>query len=137
MIRTRNRRLRKALAFPEVILTPLIDTALTLLVIFIIAAPMVQNGIKVDLPQGNSKEVGSQQEVVVSMDKDAKLFLNSYPIEKTELVDMVKKTVGGRDDLPVYVRADEKVPYGQVITIVDQLKLAGIKYVALSTRAIY
>jgi len=63
---------------PHVSLTPLIDVALTLLIIFMITAPMVQNGIKIDLPQGNSKEVGSQQELVVSMRRDGKMFFNSY-----------------------------------------------------------
>ena len=117
-------------------LTPLIDTALTLLVIFMITAPMVQNGIKVDLPQGNSKEVGNQQELVVTMSKDDKIFFNSYPIERKELVESVQKALTQRDDIPVYIRADESLSYGKVIEIVDELKLAGVKYVAMSTRSI-
>jgi len=121
---------------PEMTLTPLIDTALTLLVIFMIAAPMVQNGIKVDLPYGNSKEVGVQQELVVTMSKDGKLFFNSYPIEKNLLVSSVKKALVQKEDLPVYVRADESISYGKVIEVVDELKQAGVKYVAMSTRAI-
>jgi len=120
---------------PEISLTPLIDTALTLLVIFMITAPMVQNGIKVDLPQGNSKEVGSQQELVVTMSKDDKIFFNSYPIEKSALVQSVQKAMNQRDDIPVYVRADEGLSYGKVIEIVDELKQAGVKFVAMSTRA--
>ena len=83
---------------------------------------MVQNGIKVDLPQGNSKEVGSQQELVVTMSKDEKLFFNSYPIERKELVQSVQKALSQRDDIPVYVRADESLSYGRVIEIVDELK---------------
>ena len=121
---------------PEITLTPLIDTALTLLVIFMVTAPMVQNGIKIDLPQGNSKEVGSQQELVVTISKDEKIFFNSYPIDKKELVQSVQKALSQRDDIPVYVRADESLSYGKVIEIVDELKQAGVKYVAMSTRAI-
>ena len=119
---------------PEITLTPLIDTALTLLTIFLIAAPMVQNGIKVDLPQGQSKEVGNQQEFVVTISKEEKLFFNSYPINKDELVSSVQKALVQREDMPIYVRADETVPYGKVIEIVDKLKIAGVKYVAMSTR---
>jgi len=130
--KSRSRRI----ATSEITLTPLIDVALTLLVIFMITAPMVQNGIKVDLPQGNSKEVGSQQELVVTMSKDEKLFFNSYPIERKELVQSVQKALSQRDDIPVYVRADESLSYGRVIEIVDELKQAGVKYVAMSTRAI-
>jgi biopolymer transport protein TolR len=121
---------------PEVTLTPLIDTALTLLVIFMITAPMVQNGIKIDLPQGSSKEVGNQQELVVTMSKDGKIFFNSYPIEKKDLVQSVQKALVQHDDMPVYVRADESIEYGKVIEIVDELKLAGVKFVAMSTRAV-
>jgi biopolymer transport protein ExbD len=123
-------------AEPQVTLTPLIDTALTLLVIFMITAPMIQNGIKIDLPQGNSKEVGTQQDLVVTLDKEERLFFNSYPINRRMLVETVKKAMGVREDLPVYIRADEKVSYGKVIEVVDELKLAGVQYVAMSTRTV-
>ena len=135
MSRERRRRSRRAAA-PEVSLTPLIDTALTLLVIFMITAPMVQNGIKVDLPQGESKEVGVQQEFVVTLNKEEKLFFNSFPIDKSALVEAVKSAMKGRNDFPVYIKADEFVSYGKVIEIVDLLKVSGIKYVAMSTRAV-
>jgi biopolymer transport protein ExbD len=130
-----NRRGRRSL-MPEITLTPLIDTALTLLVIFIITAPMVQNGIKVDLPQGNSKEVGEQQELVVTLSKEGKLFFNSFPVEMPALPDMVKNAMNGRPDMPVYVRADESIEYGKVIEVVDMLKISGAKYVAMSTRVV-
>jgi biopolymer transport protein TolR len=136
MIRNRKKRYKRV-KMPEVSLTPLMDTALTLLVIFMITAPMIQNGIKVDLPQGSSKEVGTQQELVVTLNKEGKLFFNSYPIERSSLVATVQKAMGDQKDLPVYIRADEKVSYGKVIEIVDELKVAGVKYVAMSTKAIY
>lgn len=136
----RNKRLNakrkksNRFAMPEVSLTPLIDTALTLLVIFMITAPMVQNGIKVDLPQGNSKEVGNQQDLVVTMRKDDKMFFNSYPLERKDLVQTIQKALNQNDDIPVYIRADETISYGKVIEIVDELKFAGVKYIAMSTR---
>lgn len=132
----RNRRTSRKFVMPEITLTPLIDTALTLLVIFMVTAPMVQNGIKIDLPHGNSKEVGQQQELVVSMSRDEKLYFNSYPIEKDRLAFALKKAMNGRTDIPVYVRADEHLSYGKVIETVDELKQAGILYVAMSTRAV-
>jgi biopolymer transport protein TolR len=135
MARERKRKARKVVR-PEISLTPLIDTALTLLVIFMITAPMIQNGIKVDLPQGNSKEVGTQQDLVVTLNKEEKLFFNSFPIEKDGLAKAIKHAMAGNNDLPVYIRADGAVSYGKVIEIVDSLKIAGIKFVAMSTRAI-
>ena len=133
MLRRRKRSVRYKV--PEASLTPLIDTSLTLLIIFMIAVPVIQNGIKVDLPHGNSKEVGVQQEAVVSMSKDGKLFFNSYPIEPESLIDSVKKAIAQRPDMPVYVRADQSLSYGDVIEIVDKLKYAGVRYVAMSTRS--
>ena len=135
-MRRRKRRFKRV-ALPEVSLTPLIDTALTLLVIFIITVPAIQNGIKVDLPQGNSKEVGTQQELVVTLNKEGKLYFNSYPIDRRSLVDTVTKAMKTQEDRPVYVRADRTVSYGKVIEIVDELKVAGVKYVAMSTRSVH
>ena len=130
----KKKKRSKRIEMPAISLNPLIDTALTLLVIFMITAPIVQNGIKVDLPFGKSKEVGKQQELVVTLRKDNKLFFNSYPITKEGLVDSVKKALIQKEDIPVYVKADETVSYGKVIEIVDQLKFAGVKFVAMSTR---
>ena len=125
---------RRHLTLPEISLTPLIDTALTLLIIFIVTAPMVQNGIKVNLPQGKSKEAGNQQELVVTLNKKNELYFNSYPVKKEELVTTIQKALENNEDTPIYVRADETVSYGNVIEIVDNLKQAGVKYVAMSTQ---
>ncbi len=132
-----RRKLRQGRRFkaPEISLTPLIDAALTLLVIFIVTAPMVQNGIRVDLPQGKSREVGSEQEFVVSIDKNSQLYFNTYPVKTKELIPAVLTALKDNDDVPVYIKADETVSYGKVISVVDELKMAGIKYVAMSTRS--
>lgn len=132
MRRLQKRVSRKA-HMPELSLTPMIDTFCVLLVIFIVAAPMVQNSIKVDLPTGKSKEVSAQQDLVVTLAKDKKLYFNNLQIEESELVSLVTKAVATNDEQPVYVRADKTVSYGNVITLVDELKQAGVKYVAMST----
>lgn len=129
----RKKRIRR-FNMPEISLIPLIDTAFTLLVIFIITTPIVQNGIKVDLPQGKSKEVDTQQEYVVTIDKNKALFFNSYPVTFDNLTAEVKNALQGKDSIPVYVKADKTVAYGEVIKIVDALKNANVKYVAMSTR---
>ena len=131
-----RKRTFKRLQTPEIILTPMIDTFCVLLVIFIVAAPMVQNGIRVDLPFGKTREVGNVQELVVTVNKHQQLFFNSYPVDHKNLAGKVQKALAQyKEDVPVYVRADESIPYGKVIEIVDELKQAGVRYVAMSTRA--
>ena len=133
-MKLRRRMLRKH-AWPELILTPLIDTFATLLVMFIITAPMVQNSIKVDLPFGKSKEVGATQELIVTLQKDGKIFFNNFPTNKQDLVTSIQKSLANKEDTPVFVKADRTLAYGKVIEIVDQLKEAGVRYVAMSTQA--
>jgi len=127
--RTRTKRFE----MPHISLTPLIDTALTLLIIFIVTAPAIQSGFKVDLPHGKSKEVGVQQDLVVTLNKKGMLYFNSYPVKQEELVKTVKTSLVGREETPVYVKADRIISYGKVVEIVDSLKQAGVKYVAMST----
>ncbi|MGZ6254774.1 MAG: ExbD/TolR family protein [Candidatus Chromulinivorax sp.] len=133
----RFRRQRKQITMPEVTLTPLIDTALTLLVIFMVATPIMNNMIKVELPSSHVDETDSrvQQETIVFIDKDQKLFLN----DKQMNLDLIIKTLQNMTEQKkidiVFVKADQAVEYGKVIDVVDSIKMAGgIKYVALATK---
>ncbi len=130
-----NRRSMRRSTPPEIVLTPLIDTFCVLLVIFMVAAPMVSNGIRVNLPQGKSKEAGGSQEFVVTIAKDHQLYFNSYPVKRSELASSVQKALAQNSpETPIFVRADEHVSYGDVISVVDELKQAGVAHVAMSTR---
>ncbi len=118
---------------PEISLTPLIDTALTLLLIFMVTAPVVHNGIKVALPQGQTKEASDEQELVVSMNSEGVLFLGNEQVERAQLLAALQKTLLGNAEQPVFVRADENLSYGTIIGLVDDLKQSGVQLVALST----
>jgi len=79
----------------DISMTPLIDTALTLLIIFMITTPIIQNAIRVSLPKGESKEdEGGSQELIVYIDKDKHLFFNGQEHEQGELIELIKKHVG-------------------------------------------
>jgi biopolymer transport protein ExbD len=136
----RNRRRRgrgRSLEVPKVSLTPLIDTALTLLIIFMITAPMMTNIIKVELPSSRADEsVGhEQQEFVVSVDKDKNVYFNAQKMSMETLIKKLKVEIGKQENTVVFVQADQGVSYGQVIDVVDTLKtVGGIKYVALATK---
>lgn len=131
----RSRRSRNSMP-PEITLTPLIDTALTLLIIFMVTTPMIHNAIKVNLPKGRVKEdVGLTQELTVYIDKDEKIYLNGTAIKPQELLTELTRMVGKAQDKVIYVNADRVVAYGTVTEIVDQMKcIEGIAHVALSTQ---
>ncbi|MDP3889043.1 MAG: biopolymer transporter ExbD [bacterium] len=129
-------RRKRAAVVNDISLTPLIDTALTLLVIFMVAAPMMHNAIRVNLPKGQAKEdLGAQQELVVYVDKDGTIFLDGTKYNLTQLIKVLRGRVHHNQDKTVYVKADTFVSYGKVIELVDQIKVVGgIKYVALATQ---
>ncbi|HSW73587.1 MAG TPA: biopolymer transporter ExbD [Candidatus Limnocylindria bacterium] len=133
-----RRKGRQRAAITDIPLTPLIDTALTLLIIFMVTAPMINNAIKVDLPKGKAKEdtAGKQQELVVFIDKDKGLFLNGTAVTTVDdLMSKIKAKVGQQADRMVCVKADKAVSYGQVIELVDHIKVVGgVSYVVLATK---
>ena len=135
--RTRGvRRGRSRDSIVDIPLTPLIDTALTLLIIFMVTAPMIQNAIRVDLPKGKAKEdAGAEQELVVFLDKENQLFFNGDKMATDDVIKKVQTIAGKEGDRTVFVKADQVASYGKVIELVDQIKVVGgIKYVALATQ---
>jgi len=132
MRRSRSRR-RQRMPMQDISLTPLIDTALTLLIIFMVATPMLHNAIRITLPKGEAKEAqANKQEIVVYIDHDGKLFFNGTPIADQKLIDALQKELQNQSDRTVFVKADTQASYGKVFELVDQIKVVGgIKHVAL------
>ncbi|MBT3828155.1 protein TolR [bacterium] len=136
MMRRRRRARHSNNLHVEISMTPLIDTALTLLIIFMITTPMMQQMIKVELPKGSTSEITSPDlDVIVSIDKKGLLYLNGKKAsDYTQLIERIKKVVGRASDRVVTVQADRSVAYGMVLELVDRIKyLGGIEYVALAT----
>jgi len=130
-------RRRRSLGAPEITLTPLIDTALTLLIIFMVTSPMLNNAVRVNLPRGKAKEdAGVQQELVVYIDKDGTLFFNGKTCATRDaLIADIKIAVAADRDKTVFVKADEMAQYGRVLELVDNIKvIGGVSYVALATK---
>ena len=135
--RTNRRTRRQRNMLSDLSLTPLIDTALTLLIIFMVATPVLQNAIKVTLPRGNAQEDTSSanNELIVFIDKQGDFYINKDKIAKADLIAQIKKIVGDNHEKTVYVKADTAISYGTVIELVDDIKfVGGIKYVALATQ---
>ncbi len=120
----------------EVSLTPLIDTALTLLIIFMVTTPMIQNSILINLPKGHAKEGGTQaQELVVTIDRNEKIYFNNNPIEHKQLSDEIRKVIMPEDqEKRVWVKVDEACSTKCLIETIDSIKIiGGVKDVAIAT----
>lgn len=133
-LRSRN---RSSHALTELPLVPLIDVALTLLIIFMVTTPMIQNAIKVELPKGKINEAGkggSSSELTVYVDKQSKIFFEGNAYRQEEILNVVKKRVGNEKDKVVVVKADRDSAYGPVMELVDHMKgVGGLKYVLFGT----
>ena len=132
-----SRRNRQRHIMQDLSMTPLIDTALTLLIIFMVASPMLQNAIKVTLPKGNAQEAttSKKDDIIVFIDQDINFYINKEKIAKENLIADLKKIIGDNQEKTVYVKADRAVSYGIVLELVDEIKyIGGIHYVALATQ---
>lgn len=140
MRRNRGRRIQnREHKMQEINVMPLVDVALTLLIIFMVATPMMNNVIKVELPSSRiddgAPQTHTQQELVVYIDKQKKMYLNGQEYNLDNLLKTLQKMVKKDSDEVVFVKADQAVSYGVVIDLVDTIKIAGgIKYVALATK---
>ena len=131
-------RRRKGLSSPEISLTPLIDTAWVLLVVFMIASPTIKKeaGLQVELPRGNMQETKpmTEKDITVVLDKVGTIFLNDSKVAEKDLIEKLKKLVGKGNEKTVFVKADSAAHYGKVIELVDKIKyVGGVTYVALAT----
>ncbi len=125
----------------EINVVPYIDVMLVLLVIFMITAPLLSQGVKVDLPQAEARQIDSKQEepLIVSIDRDGRYYLNlgdkpDRPIKEQKLVSHVMAVLRHRRDNTVYVKGDRKAYYGHIVTVMAMLKQAGVEHVGLVTR---
>lgn len=129
----RSRRKMRVHTSPEISLTPLIDTALVLLVIFIIATPMMHNSLKVNLPKGYMKEEqqGPQaKDLVISINVNKEIMLNGKRISLDNLIPELEQKIDTKKDQQVFIYCDEDVLYGFAYTVADSIKyLAGIEHV--------
>jgi len=122
-------------AISQINVAPLVDVMLVLLVIFMVTAPMLQEGVELELPNERVAAIaGNGEQLVVSIDKDGLIYLgkgNTY--EPTELVEKLKAIMVERNDDRVFIRADHRVAYGRVMSVMASLKRSGIQKVGLVT----
>ena len=135
-----NRKRSKKLYLPEVSLTPLIDTALTLLIIFMITTPMLQDSIKLSLPETKNQKgggVSQVEQIIVSVDKGGKIFLNDKPVKIENLPNLIREKVKQTKNNIVIVKGDRDIVYNDIIKVVDAVQcVEGINHVALAAKRV-
>ncbi len=118
----------------EINVTPFVDVMLVLLIIFMVTAPMMTQGVDVSLPQATSEALPSETEqLMVSVDNQEQVFINDVKVSVDELNDKLKRILSGRKDRQVYLKADKDISYGTVVRIMSEIKLAGVEKLGMVT----
>ncbi len=121
----------------DINVTPFVDVMLVLLIIFMVAAPMMSEGIDVDLPQTKHVDVlpTEKDNLVLSVRKDGTIFIDSYQVDVLDLEAKLKELVVAKNR-SLFLQADKDVPYGVVVDVMGQIKTAGVeKLGVVATRA--
>lgn len=112
--------------------TPLVDVMLVLLIIFMVTAPMMTVGVKVDLPQTGAAEMNDPVEpLVVSIDARGQLYVQEALVPFSELTNKLAAIIGRNKDARVYVRADKTLPYATVMAVMGVIAESGLSKVSL------
>ena len=117
----------------EITITPLVDVALVLLIIFMITAPIMTGGIDVQLPQAKAAPLSAKDGVVVSVDRQGRIYVDDIPVTQAEFRATVRRIMDQRRATSVYVRGDRATPYGNVVRVIAALHEAGITSAGLVT----
>jgi len=119
----------------DINVTPLVDVMLVLLIIMMLVAPMLQQGVSVKLPTAantvDKPEV--QGQTVVAIGRDKSMYLNAKPVQEGEMASKVSELLENAKEKIVLIKADEEVEYGAVMAAMDQLRQAGIEDIGLIT----
>jgi biopolymer transport protein TolR len=118
----------------EINVTPLVDVMLVLLIISMVAAPMLQRSIHLDLPETTTATEIEEAQVVVSIDREAKIRVNDTPVHPELLVERMRALAAARPEETVFLQAHKNLGYGEVLRVMDSIRSGGISRVALVTR---
>ena len=128
MFENRHRRF-----LAEINVIPLVDVVLVLLVIFMVTAPMLYRGMDITLPTSSSNNIKPEARVVLTIERDQKIFVDKDPVPVGLLESKLKALKQGNAEVSVYLRADRDVPYGTVIAVMDGVKRSGIEKLGMVT----
>jgi biopolymer transport protein TolR len=119
----------------DINVTPLVDVMLVLLIIFMVTAPMLHQGVEVALPQVDAKALPQRVEdpLILSINRDGMVYVKDQPIHPTQLLDRLAPMLRARGDDQLFLKGDRDVPFGKVVEILDLLQKNGITRVGIVT----
>jgi biopolymer transport protein TolR len=120
---------RRRQALSEINVTPFVDVMLVLLIIFMVTAPLMTQGIDVDLPQAKGKEMAPAERVIITIKKDGKIYAGKTGVTLKSL----KTTFSTATNKEVFLKADKDVPYGLVVSVMGELREIGIEKLGMVT----
>jgi biopolymer transport protein TolR len=122
--------------FSEINVTPLVDVILVLLIIFMITAPLLLSGIQIKIPASQAGSLPQQpsQPLVLTIDKQGQIFIEQQSLTLLDLKRRIPALLESHKGQAVYLKADEKVPYGSLVKVLDILDSAGAESIGLVTR---
>lgn len=121
----------------DINVTPFVDVMLVLLIIFMVTAPMLIEGVNVSLPEATSEALPAEQDpLIITIDKNNLLYINDYQVALDFLQEKLIKILEGRVGQEVYLKADKNILYGMVVRVMSEIKGAGIEKLGMVTEPI-
>lgn len=121
----------------DINVTPFVDVMLVLLVIFMVTAPMMMQGVDVTLPETTSEPlVAKKENLIITINNKNQVYINDYQVTLDFLQEKLQKILKGRENREVYLRADKEISYGFVVRVMSELKGAGVEKLGMVTEPI-
>ena len=118
----------------DINVTPFVDVMLVLLIIFMVTAPMMMQGVDVALPETKSEQLIPQKEhLIITINKQNQVYINDYQVELDFLKEKLRKIFESREDREVFLRADKDISYGVVVRVMSEIKGAGVEKLGMVT----
>jgi biopolymer transport protein TolR len=125
---------KKSRLLSEINVTPFVDVMLVLLVIFMVTAPMMTSGVKVEVPETSHEKMDIDSKgLIVSIDRSRKVFINEYQLNPEEIAERLPQILESKQAEEVYLKADKTLPYGFVMTVMASIRDAGVEKIGMVT----
>lgn len=118
----------------DINVTSLVDVMMTLLIIFIIVAPMIEQGIDVNLPSAEPKRIDVSEVLTIAVAENERVYLENQRVTMDELRERLRNIRAAREDVAVLIKADKDIKYGRVVEVLDAVRGVGISKLAMATR---